>query len=86
MLDTDLKQQLAAYLERVTLPFEMVASLDDGDKSKELKELLQEMLLEEATPEPELNGDGSLVAVAIAVLLLMRTLASASPSGTRMKG
>ena len=43
MLDTDLKQQLAAYLERVTLPFEMVASLDDGEKSKELKELLEEI-------------------------------------------
>ena len=43
MLDTDLKQQLAAYLERVTLPFEMVASLDDGEKSAELKELLEEI-------------------------------------------
>ena len=43
MLDTDLKQQLAAYLERVTLPFEMVASLDDGEKSTELKELLEEI-------------------------------------------
>jgi alkyl hydroperoxide reductase subunit F len=43
MLDTDLKQQLAAYLERVTLPFEMVASLDGGDKSAELKELLEEI-------------------------------------------
>ena len=43
MLDTDLKQQLAAYLERVTLPFEMVASLDDGEKSNELRQLLEEI-------------------------------------------
>ena len=43
MLDTDLKQQLAAYLERVTLPFEMVASLDDRDSSKELRELLEQI-------------------------------------------
>ena len=43
MLDDDLKQQLAAYLERVKAPFEMVASLDDSDKSKEMRELLQEI-------------------------------------------
>ena len=28
MLDSNLKAQLAAYLERVKLPFEIVASLD----------------------------------------------------------
>ncbi len=43
MLDTDLKQQLAAYLARVTLPFEMVASLDDRDSSNELRELLTQI-------------------------------------------
>ena len=57
MLDTDLKQQLAAYLERVTLPFEMVASLDDGDKSKELKELLEEIA--GMSDKITLNTDGS---------------------------
>ena len=41
MLDNDIKQQLTAYLERVKEPFEMVASLDDSDKSKELRELLE---------------------------------------------
>ncbi|MBS0506556.1 MAG: alkyl hydroperoxide reductase subunit F [Proteobacteria bacterium] len=40
MLDDNLKTQLAAYLERVTQPFEMVASLDDGDTSREMRELL----------------------------------------------
>ena len=42
MLDDNIKQQLAAYLERVKEPFEMVASLDDGDKSTEMRELLQD--------------------------------------------
>jgi alkyl hydroperoxide reductase subunit F len=41
MLDDTLKTQLAAYLERVTLPIEMVASLGDDDNSVEMRELLQ---------------------------------------------
>ncbi|RKJ94959.1 alkyl hydroperoxide reductase subunit F [Alicycliphilus denitrificans] len=40
MLDDQLKSQLAAYLERVTQPFEMVASLDDGETSAQMRELL----------------------------------------------
>src|SRR5699024_3533515 len=43
MLDADLKSQLQAYMERITVPFEIVASLDDGDSSQELKELLNEI-------------------------------------------
>jgi len=41
MLDQDLKTQLAAYLQRVTQPFEMVASLNDSDTAREMLELLQ---------------------------------------------
>ncbi len=41
MLDDDLKTQLQAYLERVTQPFEMVASLDDSDSAREMQNLLQ---------------------------------------------
>jgi alkyl hydroperoxide reductase subunit F len=41
MLDDTLKTQLSGYLERVTLPFEMVASLDDSATSREMLELLQ---------------------------------------------
>ena len=44
MLDDDIKQQLSAYLERVKEPFEMVASLDDGASSAELRELLDEVV------------------------------------------
>ena len=43
MLDANLKAQLQAYLEKVTQPFEIVASLDDGAKSTELKNLLEEI-------------------------------------------
>ncbi|MFN2409697.1 MAG: alkyl hydroperoxide reductase subunit F [Halomonas sp.] len=43
MLDANLKDQLKAYLEKVTRPLELVASLDDGDKSKELLGLLQDI-------------------------------------------
>ncbi|MBT0571666.1 alkyl hydroperoxide reductase subunit F [Curvibacter sp. CHRR-16] len=41
MLDQALKDQLAAYLERVTQPFELVASLDDSEASRDTLSLLQ---------------------------------------------
>ncbi|QEI05119.1 alkyl hydroperoxide reductase subunit F [Pigmentiphaga aceris] len=43
MLDASLKTQLKSYLEKVTQPIEIVASLDDGDKSREMLGLLQEI-------------------------------------------
>ncbi|MGN6237636.1 alkyl hydroperoxide reductase subunit F [Dyella sp.] len=43
MLDANLSAQLKAYLEKVTQPIEIVESLDDGAKSAELHELLQEI-------------------------------------------
>ena len=43
MLDENLRQQLRTYLERITLPIEIVASLDDTDASREMKELLVEI-------------------------------------------
>ena len=41
MLDDALKTQLAAYLERLVQPIELVAALDDGDASLELRQLLE---------------------------------------------
>jgi alkyl hydroperoxide reductase subunit F len=41
MLDDALKTQLAAYLERVLLPIEMVASLSDDENSHEMRALLE---------------------------------------------
>ncbi len=43
MLDANLSTQLKAYLEKVTQPIEIVASLDDSAKSAELNELLEEI-------------------------------------------
>ncbi|NWA25054.1 alkyl hydroperoxide reductase subunit F [Pseudomonas gingeri] len=43
MLDANLKAQLKSYLERVTQPIEIVASLDDGAKSQEMLALLKEV-------------------------------------------
>ena len=43
MLDATLKTQLKAYLERVTQPIELVASLDDRPASQEMRELLQDI-------------------------------------------
>ena len=40
MLDDQLKSQLATYLERVTQPFELVASLDESETSAQMRELL----------------------------------------------
>jgi len=43
MLDSNLKTQLKAYLEKVTQPFEIVASLDDSAKSEEMLALLNDI-------------------------------------------
>jgi NADH-dependent peroxiredoxin subunit F len=43
MLDANLKTQLKSYLEKVTQPIEIIASIDDSDKSREMGELLQEI-------------------------------------------
>ena len=43
MLDANLKGQLKAYMANITQPIELVASLDDGAKSRELKTLLDEI-------------------------------------------
>ena len=44
MLDATLKSQLQAYLEKVIQPFEIVASLDDSEKSTELLALLNDIV------------------------------------------
>lgn len=43
MLDAGLKTQLKAYLENITQPIELIASLDEGEKSTELRELLTQI-------------------------------------------
>ena len=43
MLDAALKSQLKAYFERISQPIELVASLDDSPKSREMWELLEDV-------------------------------------------
>ncbi len=57
MLDANLKAQLKSYLERVTQPIEIVASLDDGAKSQEMLALLQDVT--SLTTLITLNTDGN---------------------------
>ncbi|MCV9878288.1 alkyl hydroperoxide reductase subunit F [Brenneria izbisi] len=43
MLDNTMKVQLKAYLEKLTKPVELIATLDDSAKSSEVRELLTEI-------------------------------------------
>jgi alkyl hydroperoxide reductase subunit F len=43
MLDADLKAQLKGYLQRLTQPIELVASLDDSKGAQEMLELLRDV-------------------------------------------
>jgi alkyl hydroperoxide reductase subunit F len=44
MLDASLKEQLQAYLQKVVTPIELVASLDDSPTSREMQELLRDIV------------------------------------------
>lgn len=43
MLDNTLKHQLSVYLEKLTRPVELIATLDDSNTSGEVRELLEEI-------------------------------------------
>jgi alkyl hydroperoxide reductase subunit F len=43
MLDAALKSQLKGYFERISRPIELAASLDDGAKSQEMRDLLEDV-------------------------------------------
>ncbi|WP_341303156.1 alkyl hydroperoxide reductase subunit F [Pseudomonas sp. TMP25] len=57
MLDATLKAQLKAYLEKVIQPFEIVASIDDSDKSEEMSAMLHDIV--SLTDKITLREDGS---------------------------
>ena len=56
MLDSAIKTQLAAYLEKLRTPIELVASLDGGDASAQMRELLLEIA--ELAPLVTVREDG----------------------------
>ncbi|HPB73791.1 MAG TPA: alkyl hydroperoxide reductase subunit F [Chromatiaceae bacterium] len=43
MLDANIQTQLKAYLERLQQPIELVASLDDSPKARDIRQLLEEI-------------------------------------------
>ncbi|TWT21274.1 alkyl hydroperoxide reductase subunit F [Luteimonas marina] len=57
MLDHDLKTQLKAYLERLQRPVAILASVDDGEKSKEMLELLEDIRSQSDRITVELRRD-----------------------------
>ncbi|PPE73237.1 alkyl hydroperoxide reductase subunit F [Solimonas fluminis] len=57
MLDTDLKEQLQTYLERVTRPIEIEASLDGSEASQEMRGLLQDLAALSPQIRVDENGD-----------------------------
>ena len=57
MLDSNLKSQLKSYLERVTLPFEIVASVDATEASQEMLGLLNDIV--ELCDKITLKTDGN---------------------------
>ena len=61
MLDLHLKTQIKGYLERISLPVEIVASVDDGDKSREMLELLHDLESASALIKVEVRRDDSQV-------------------------
>lgn len=56
MLDNGLKAQLKGYLQNLAMPVELVASLDDGPKSRELHELLNDIA--EQSDKVTVSADG----------------------------
>lgn len=56
MLDATIQNQLKAYLERLQQPIELVASLDEGPKSGEVRELLEEIAA--LSPKVSVRFDG----------------------------
>ena len=58
MLDANLKTQLQGYLQNVSKPVELIASLDDGAKSAEMKALLEDIAsVSDGKVSVRLDGD-----------------------------
>ncbi len=88
MLDDNLKAQLKAYLERLTRPVEIIASLDDSKQSDELRELLDELQAasalvrvetggeDERRPSFSIRGEGTAMSIRFAAIPLGHEFAS----------
>ena len=61
MLDASIKTQLAAYLEKLQAPIELVASLDDSAAAQQMRELLADVaaLSPKVSVQIDTNADGT---------------------------
>ena len=75
MLDATLKTQLAAYLQKLQLPIELVASLDDREEAQQMRELLAVML--RIAPPGDASAKDSAMAADSAASLTLDSTASA---------
>ena len=57
MLDVTLKAQLKTYLERITLPVELVASLDDSPAATPMRALLEDIAALHPLVSARFDGD-----------------------------
>jgi alkyl hydroperoxide reductase subunit F len=57
MLEAQMKSQLQAYMGRLQQPIRLIASLDDGEKSAELKALLEDIASLSPLVELDITGD-----------------------------
>jgi len=57
MLDATLKAQLKTYLERITLPVELVASLDDSPAAMQMRNLLEDIASLHPMVSARFDGD-----------------------------
>ena len=57
MLDTAIKTQLSAYLEKLQTPIELVASLDASDAARQMRELLADIAA--LSPKVSVRDDGN---------------------------
>lgn len=60
MLDSNIKTQLKAYLEKLVNPIELVATLDNSSKAAEIRELLQDIASLSDKVSMRENGDATL--------------------------
>jgi len=67
MLDSGLKAQLKGYLDRLVQPVEILASLDDGDASQEMLQLLDDLAASSALLRLEVRRDGGALAPSFAL-------------------
>ena len=68
MLDASLKQQLQTYLGRMTQPIEIVATLDDSEPAREMRELLEDVVsLSSLITLEQRQADGSVRAPSFTV-------------------